>query len=237
MAGFFFQTATYELEANNFIPILWLMLFKQENLQWAKYLDDIDCQDKLSPDHLAEYEQDYIESRYAYLVIDQKTALSNLSQQKAHFIHIFGAEYTAVFEHFFHLIEQNYPHYILLRTSGLPLDDGDTDFLIKPLRQIGNIQSESETKKHFFYTLNQHLKTYPDHSYFFHGHDPHSSDHINFLTNNSLLQGQDDKNTIRATGDVIKKSSSSRVLFAIVLIALISLFGWLEKDRVINCLI
>ncbi|KAF1022092.1 MAG: hypothetical protein GAK29_03259 [Acinetobacter bereziniae] len=38
----FYQTAVFELEANAFIPILWLMLFKLDNIYWAKYIDELD---------------------------------------------------------------------------------------------------------------------------------------------------------------------------------------------------
>ena len=96
----FFQTASFELEANAFIPILWLMLFRQENLKWAKYTDEFDISNADAQVDLEEYHDDFGDAQYAYLVIDQQHALTNLAEQKFAFIEIFGAENIVYFEQF-----------------------------------------------------------------------------------------------------------------------------------------
>lgn len=55
----FFQSASFELEANAFIPILWFMLFKQENIFWTRYIDDLDINDERNQVDLEERQEDF----------------------------------------------------------------------------------------------------------------------------------------------------------------------------------
>lgn len=168
----FFQTASFELEANAFIPILWFMLFKQDNLHWAKYIEDLDFNDIHHQNDFEEYQQEYADEHYAYLVIDQQQALVNLAQQKSVFLEIFGAEHLGYFADFQAMIEQHFPQYILLRTSGLPLDPDDAEFLLHPLQQLENYQSNTAQNSDFAEFQREDFARFEDQSYFFYGKTP-----------------------------------------------------------------
>lgn len=171
----FFQSATFELEANAFIPILWFMLFKQENIFWTRYIDDLDINDERNQIDLEERQEDFGESQYAYLVIDQQQALLNLADRKPLFIETFGAENSYHFEDFKSLIEQHYPEYVLLRTSGLPLDLNDAHFLTQLLQHIENSAQDHSQQISFIEMQRIELARFDDHPYFFYGvnlHDP-----------------------------------------------------------------
>ncbi|MCX5468632.1 hypothetical protein [Acinetobacter nematophilus] len=167
----FFQTASFELEANAFIPILWLMLFRQDHLHWAKYIDELDHDDERNQGDLEEYQQDFSESSYAYLVIDQQQALINLEQRRALFRDFFGDENVHHFEDFKSFILQYYPQHILLRTSGLPLDLNDANFLTQPLTQIENMQTDDPDYIAFREAQRHDLTRFDDYAYFFYGAD------------------------------------------------------------------
>jgi hypothetical protein len=171
----FYQTAVFELEANAFIPILWLMLFKQDNIYWAKYIDELDHNEQRNQDDLEEYQQDFAESCYAYLVIEQQQALNNLEQRKSLFIATFGEENIHYFEEFKSYILQYYPHFILLRTNGLPLELNDSNFLTLPLTQIENAQSDHAENIAFLESQRSELARFDDYPYFFYGADVLSS--------------------------------------------------------------
>jgi len=165
----FFRTASFELEANAFIPILWLMLFKQENLLWAKYTDDLDLNDELNQNDLVEYQEIFGDNLYAYLVIEQDHGLKNLEENYTVFIELFGSEYQSVFEQFTLLIQQNYPEYILLRTSGLPSNFNDSSFLIQPLQHIENLKRTTINDDEFSKIMKADLAQFDNHPYFFYG--------------------------------------------------------------------
>lgn len=168
----FFQTASFELEANAFIPILWFMLFKQDNLHWAKYIEDLDFNDIHHQNDFEEYQQECADEHYAYLVIDRQQALVNLAQQKSVFIEIFGAENVGYFTDFQAMIEQHYPQYILLRTNGLPLDPDDAEFLLHPLQQLENYRLNTAQNSDFAEFQRQDFARFEDHCYFFYGETP-----------------------------------------------------------------
>lgn len=167
----FFKTASFELEANSFIPILWFMLFKSEHLHWAKYIDDLDIDDELNQNTFLDYQEDFADSSYAYLVIDQTQALSNLEQCRLLFINTFTNENLIHFEHFKTLIQNHFPDYILLRTSGLPLDLNDDSFLVQPLQQIEtSLHDHDLVQQHEFIEAQKtELARFDDHPYFFYG--------------------------------------------------------------------
>lgn len=168
----FFQTASFELEANAFIPILWFMLFKQDNLHWAKYIEDLDFNDIHHQNDFEEYQQEFLDEHYAYLVIDRQQALVNLAQQKSVFLEIFGVEHVGYFADFQEMIEQHFPQYILLRTSGLPLDPDDAEFLLHPLQQLENYQLNTTQNSDFAEFQREDFARFEDQSYFFYGETP-----------------------------------------------------------------
>lgn len=225
----FFQTASYELEANGIIPILWLMLFKPENLQWANFLDDLDHDQHDIEAELAQQQLD--NNQYAYLITDQKSALLNLEQQKKQFIHIFGQEYTFSFDHFYSLIQQHFPDYILLRTSGLPLAPNDQSFFAEPLQLLEHGIPESERKTLLIQALQQDLKHHPEPSLFFYGVDHFQNQTIELAPQvnepDALINSELEE--IKEPETDTQKSSNLMLWFSIIIIALICAGIWFFK--------
>lgn len=168
----FFQTATFELEVEAFIPILWFMLFKQENIHWAKYADDLDLQNESDLNNTVENLDAFSDEQYPYLIIDQAQALQNLEYNKTLFINIFGQGYLPYFEEFKKLIEKNYPENILMRTSGIPMEPNDADFLVLPLQQLESLQNEPIIDPDFKTFQCNDLAHFEDPAYFFYGETP-----------------------------------------------------------------
>ncbi|MEN8281400.1 hypothetical protein [Acinetobacter gerneri] len=110
-----------ELEANSFLPILWLMMFKQDHIQWARFIDDFDIDDEnVAAERQSCLENFGTESEYPYLITDTASALQLLKQRKAEFLQITGDQYTDIYHEFEIMVEKYYPDHVLLRTLGLP---------------------------------------------------------------------------------------------------------------------
>lgn len=189
----FYHTASFELEADTFIPILWLMLFRQNNLYWAKYTDLLDINDEGNLDDLAEFHDTFGESAYAYLVIDQQQALANLAQRKSLFINTFGSENIYHFEYFQSLIELHFPQHILLRASGLSLNLDDADFLLEPLERFENFQQDQINLADFAEIQHNDLARFDNHSYFFYGVDNNTE--TNALKNDAIEYANESENS------------------------------------------
>lgn len=212
----FFKTASFELEANAFIPILWLMLFKQDNILWAKYTDDLDINDERSLDDLEDYQNTFGDHYYAYLVIDQKQALMNLENHQPIFTAIFGTENNIHFEQFKSLIEQHYPQYILLRTSGLPIHSNDANFLIQPLQYIENFQYDHSNHDEFFALQRADLAGFDDHPYFFYG-----------VNNNVIYEPINEVNPLQENQPLnLAKSTGLILLICTSIVVIITLIVW-----------
>lgn len=228
----FFQTASFELEADAFIPILWFMLFKQENIFWAKYTDDFDINDERNLDVLAEYQTLFDDHLYAYLVVDQKQALINLENHKPIFIEIFGPENTFQFDLFKSLIEQHYPEYILLRTSGLALDLNDVDFLIKPLQHIENLRKDGFDNNEFIEYQSADFSRFDNHSYFFYGVNNNNT--LSELKD-TLLE-QDIPNQENALSDP-PKSSGLSIWISTAIVVILTLATWFTTHSILYAVI
>lgn len=189
----FYHTASFELEADTFIPILWLMLFRQNNLYWAKYTDLLDINDEGNLDDLAEFHDTFGESAYAYLVIDQQQALANLAQRKSLFINTFGSENIYHFEYFQSLIELHFPQHILLRANGLSLNLDDADFLLEPLVRLENFQQDQINLADFAEIQHNDLARFDNHSYFFYGVDNNTE--TNVLKNDAIEYANESDNS------------------------------------------
>lgn len=222
----FFQTASFELEANAFIPILWLMLFKQDNLHWAKYIDELDHNDQRNQGDLKEYQQDFAENCYAYLVIEQQQALNNLEQRKPLFIAIFGEENIPRFEEFKSYILQYYPHFILLRTNGLPLDLNDANFLTQPLTHIENAQMGDTENIDFFTVQRRDLARFDDQAYFFYGADVLSSS----IASDSLEQSP---SPMLDTKPPSTTASGLAIWICTAIVALLTLGVWFSTSSIL----
>jgi hypothetical protein len=223
----FFQTAAFELEANAFIPILWLMLFKQGHLHWAKYIDELDHDDERNQGDLEEYQQDFTESRYAYLVTDQQQALENLEQRRTLFRDIFGNENVHHFEDFKSFILQYYPHHILLRTSGLPLDLNDAHFLTQPLTQIENAQTNQSDYIAFQETQRHDLSRFNDYAYFFYG-----ADVLNTAPESDIIE-QSSVPTMQRQPTTATDSSGMAIWICTGIVALLTLGVWFFSSSIL----
>ena len=228
----FFQTASFELEADAFIPILWFMLFKRENIFWAKYTDDLDINDERNLEALEEYQQFFEDRLYAYLVIDQKQALINLENHKPIFIEIFGHENTFQFDLFKSLIEQHYPEYILLRTSGLALDINDVNFLIKPLQHIENLRENGLDNNEFIEYQRADLARFDNHPYFFYG-----------VNNNNTLSELKDTHLQQPIADQEQsvsypsKSSGFSLWISTAIVVILTLVTWFTTHSILYAVI
>ena len=213
----FFQTASFELEANAFIPILWLMLFKQDHILWAKYTDDLDLNDERLLDNLEDYQDTFGDHYYAYLVVDQKQALINLKNHQAIFTAIFGTENSFQFEQFKSLIEQHYPQYILLRTSGLPIDSNDANFLIRPLQHIENFQYDHSNRDEFSALQRADLARFDDHPYFFYG-----------VNNNAIYEPiNNEANRLQENQpSTVAKSTGLTILICTIIVVIVTFAVW-----------
>ena len=203
----FFQTATFELEVEAFIPILWFMLFKQENIHWAKYSDDLDLQNEPDLNVTSENLDAFSDEKYPYLIIDQTQALQNLEHNKTLFINLFGQDYLPYFEEFKSFIETNYPENILMRTSGIAIEPNDADFLVLPLQQLESLQNESVIDPDFKAFQCNDLARFEDPTYFFYGVDPtenietpaeHEQEELEDEIENDEVPLQDSKNSSMA---------------------------------------
>lgn len=168
----FYHSATFELQADNFVPFLWLMLFEKNDLYWAKYTDLLDTDEPNLQNALLEYQHDFGEQEYAYLVTDQQQALKNLEHNSAFFIHSFGEENLSYYEHFKQMIEQYYPNYILLRSSGLDTELNQVDHLSFPLQQLYYFQQDPSQENALSAYQKVALSQFDDYAYCFYGIDP-----------------------------------------------------------------
>ncbi len=111
----------YSREANAFFPLFWLLMFKQEDIKSARFIDDFDIDNVETEIDRQECFDDFGESTFPYFIVAQAQALENLQKRKSVFLNIFGQDLLKIYDHFQEIIQQYYPNYILLRTNGLDL--------------------------------------------------------------------------------------------------------------------
>ena len=105
-----------ELEANAMLPLFWTALFRDADIAWARIVDDEDLDAESNEELLAEFG----DTRYPYLVTSSEEALANLAARRSMFAERLGHDYLPVLDAFSHFVAERYPHFVLLRTSGLP---------------------------------------------------------------------------------------------------------------------
>ncbi len=167
----FYDPTSYELEANAFIPLFWSMLYSKQNIKNARYIDEIDFDNENFQIERKQYLEDFGESSYPYFVISQKEALQNLKSRKSGFLQLFGQQYEQDYFDFQNLIALHFPHYILLRTSGLDLDDkAEQNFAntIQHFEELAHVD-ENSPPNHFWEVMIADLNAYQDKPYFFYG--------------------------------------------------------------------
>ena len=170
----FYHTASFELQADGFVPILWFMLFKTNNLHWAKYTDLLDAGDPQLHDLVAEYQHDFGDSLYAYLITTPDQALINLEENKAFFLDSVGEAHLHHFERSQELIKTHYQNFILLRSSGLATDFDSDEHLRFPLEQLEQFRQHPHHDNGLKEYQKVALSQFDDYAYFFYGVDPTS---------------------------------------------------------------
>ncbi|NYE26077.1 hypothetical protein [Pigmentiphaga litoralis] len=139
----FFLEGGPELEANAFIPLLWLALYTPMDLHWARLIDDEDLDSDAREDMM-----EYGDTQYPYLVTSLERALATLAQRAPLLVERLrlgtdvgvgtgvgtgvGAEAGAdgatgaptdvarIIDNFARHLRLHYGPYVLCRTSGLP---------------------------------------------------------------------------------------------------------------------
>lgn len=165
----FFSPHTYELEANAFFPLFWLLLFQQDNIKLAHYIDDQDIAEE-SQTYRDEYLTEMEGEHYPYFIVSQADALENLSKRKSGFLKIFGDNFYESYSQFQHIIQAHYPQYILLRTNGLDLDNDSEEDFRSNLKYYENLEYETdEDDLEYWDDLKQERRRYQDLNYFLQG--------------------------------------------------------------------
>jgi hypothetical protein len=139
----FWEREGPELEANAFIPLLWLALFQKADLQWARFADD---EDSGSEGH-AEVAR-LGEKRYPCLVTSVEEALSSLQSRRSALAARLGNKYEPVLDAFALFLEQRYTPFVLLRTGGLPdaEDFGpELEAMLTALEELGSGRQSGES--------------------------------------------------------------------------------------------
>lgn len=227
----FYQTADFELQADHFVPILWFMLFKTEDLRWAKYTDLLDVDDTQQQDLLVEYHRDFADHQYAYLVTDQQHALDNLEQNKAFFLETAGAEQQVHFEHFKSLIEQHYPDYILLRSSSLPPEFDSDEHLRFPLQQLEQFQNDPSQDNGLAHYQKVALSQFDDYAYFFYGIDPTTMTHN---THDTVAQETVVQDTEQAQPQLKPtENAATAVWICTAIVSILTLAVWFNTHSVL----
>lgn len=228
----FFNPESFELESDQFIPILWLMLFQENNVSWAKFTDLLDVDDERNQNDLIEYQQAFADHHYAYLVVDQAQALDNLEHNKTTFVNVFGSEYLAQFEHLKKLIQQHYPKYILLRTSGLPLYFDDASFLLEPLQQIKDYQLNPTELPAYLEQQKNEIDHFEDPNYFFYGLDHSVSTESTTPTSEALKQDVDDVHSEPLT-NLMTHQTGTAVWICTAIVVVLTLAVWFSTHSVL----
>ena len=239
----FFQHASFELQADSFIPILWLMLFRAEDLKWASYTDLIDHDHPDLQAELEAYKHEFDDHEYAYLVTSQSAALTNLEQQREFFTRTFGEEYLSFFEHFKTTLRQHYSDYVLLRSSGLATAFDDAEHLTLPLEQMAMFDATATEQPPFQAYLKTALIDFDDPAYFFYGIAP------SIESSSEILVEDHTADLTSAKAEVIEPSASqtlttptansSGTLIAIctAIVAILTLGVWYLTQSVLNSVV
>lgn len=224
----FYHNASFELQADSFVPILWFMLFNPSDLNWAKYTDLLDHADPNPQTMLAEYQHDFAEHQYAYLVTDQDNALQNLEKNKAFFIESAGEAQLNHYDHFKQLIEEHYPEHILLRSSSMPIDFDSDQHLRFPLEQLEQFQQDPSPENGLIHYQKVALSEFDDYAYFFLGVEP------NTMTQ-EMDHSADEVQELEAESTPVPSSSHSgmAVWICTAIVSILTLIVWFKTSSIL----
>ena len=226
----FYHAASFELQAEHFVPILWFMLFKTNDLHWAKYTDLLDADDPQLQDLVQQYHQDFGDHLYAYLLTTQQQALLNLEQNKAFFLQSVGAEHLIHFEHFKHLITTHYHNFIVLRSSAMPTDFDSDEHLRFPLEQLEQFQGDPTQDNGLSDYQKVALSQFDDYAYFFYGAEPST------MTENTSPDLQQ-ASAIDQTAAPNSPTSGTAVWICTAMVAILTLVVWFNSHSVLYALL
>ncbi len=228
----FFKPNTYEFEANAFFPLFWLLLFSQDNIKRARYIDQYDIDDERSSVDREECFDDFGESTFPYFIASQAQALANLEKRKAGFLKIFGQEFENKYDHFSHIIQENFPKFILLRPNGLDLGEQDEEFFRKDCIVYENLEHEiTMDDLKYWNDLKQDMRRYKnDLTYFLYGYNhaeqkTKNQENINLPENNQL-------NTKNTNSPNIKKISEKIIWIIVIIVALATVIVLLQTQSI-----
>lgn len=221
----FYHAASFELQADQFVPILWFMLFQTNDLYWARYTDLLDADDPQLHDLVAEYHQDFGDHLYAYLLTNQQQALLNLEQNKAFFLDSVGEEYLDHFEQFKHIIETHYPNFIVLRSSGMPTEFDSDEHLRFPLEQLEQFQNDPTQDNGLKNYQTVALSQFDDYAYFFYGVDP------SMMTQNTLDEPKHQSDLDQVTPN--PSNTGTAVWICTALVSILTLVVWFNTHSVL----
>lgn len=166
----FFSLNSYELEANAFIPVFWLLLYSQENIKFARYVDDYDINNHETIIDRQECFEDFGNETYFYFIISKEIALKNLRERKKHFLQMFGSKYKKYYNIFEQIITEEYHQYILLRTNGLALDEQSEQNFKKSLIHYENLNKIHDfTENPYWQDIKYQMSFYENVVYFLMG--------------------------------------------------------------------
>lgn len=221
----FYHAASFELQADQFVPILWFMLFQTNDLYWARYTDLLDADDPQLHYLVEEYHQDFGDHLYAYLLTNQQQALLNLEQNRAFFLDSVGEEYLDHFEQFKHIIETHYPNFIVLRSSGMPTEFDSDEHLRFPLEQLEQFQNDPTQDNGLKNYQTVALSQFDDYAYFFYGVDP------SMMTQNTLDEPEHQSDLDQVTPN--PSNTGTAVWICTALVSILTLVVWFNTHSVL----
>lgn len=218
----FYHPNTFEFEANAFFPLFWLLLFQQDNIKSAKYIDDYDIEFKQGQLNREEYFEDFedmAQSSYPYFINSQQQALENLSKRKTGFLKIFGEHFSESYSQFQDIIQEHYPQYILLRTNGLDLGENSEEEFKSELKHYENLEYEAnEDDLTYWNTIQKDMSRYQDLNYFLQG--------VNY-SKTEYDSSEDFEDLTYSTSDYIYKDLPNYVYWIFgIIIAIPTIYVW-----------
>ncbi len=215
----FYHPNTFELEANAFFPLFWLLLFSQENIKHARYIDDYDIDDEQSSIERDECLDDFGDNTFPYFIVSQMNALNNLQKRKTSFLKIFGENFSESYSQFQDIIQEHYPQYILLRTNGLDLGENSEEEFKSELKHYENLEHEvNEDDLTYWNTIQKDMSRYQDLNYFLQGVNYSKTEHDS---------SEDFEDLTYSTSDYIYKDLPNYVYWIFgIIIAVPTIYVW-----------
>lgn len=165
-----FKASSFSLEANTFFPTFWLLLFQQNNIHQARYIDDYDIDHSDTQIDREECFDEFGDSSFPYFIVSKTQAIENLRNRKTAFLNIFGQNFLQQYDDFQTIIHQYYTDHILLLTNGLDLSENSENEFRKELHAFELLEyPEQKQDDEYWNNLKNELRKYTDLNYFLYG--------------------------------------------------------------------